>query len=79
MIPTDTYPPDTTSRWRAAPYALPGDAVVEVSAFCFNEDDQLIIISQDGANWALPSSAGLGDESPDEALTRAVAETASAV
>lgn len=79
MIPTDTYPPDTTSRWRAAPFALPDDAVVEVSAFCFNEDDQLIVVSGDGAAWALPAGAGIGDESPDEALIRTVAETASAV
>ena len=79
MIPTDTYPPDTTSRWRAAPFVLPDDASVEVSAFCFNEDDQLLIVSSNGAGWALPSGAGLGDESPDEALTRTVAETASAV
>ena len=79
MIPTDTYPPDTTSRWRAAPFAPPDEAAVEVSAFCFNEDDQLIIVSGDGANWALPAGAGAGDESPDEALTRAVLESASAV
>ncbi|MEO6061271.1 MAG: NUDIX hydrolase [Thermoflexales bacterium] len=79
MIPTDTYSPDTTSRWRAAPFVLPDDAVVEVSAFCFNEDDQLIIVAQDGAAWALPTGAGAGDESPDEALTRAVVETAAAM
>ena len=79
MIPTDTYSPDTTSRWRAAPFALPDDAAVEVSAFCFNEDDQLIIVSPNGATWALPTGAGVGDESPDEALTRAVLDTASAV
>ncbi len=82
MIPTDTYllnGRETVSRWRAAPFALPGDAALEVGAFCFNEDDQLIIVSQDGAAWALPAGAGAGDESPDEALTRVVAETAAAV
>jgi ADP-ribose pyrophosphatase YjhB (NUDIX family) len=82
MIPTDTYllhGRETVSRWRATPFSLPDDAVVEVSAFCFNEDDQLIVVSGDGAAWALPAGAGAGDESPDEALTRAVAETASAV
>ena len=57
MIPTDTHfsnGRETVSRWRAEPYALPNDAAVEVSAFCFNEDDQLIIVSHDGAAWALP-------------------------
>lgn len=82
MIPTDINSingRETVSRWRAAPFALPDDAVVEVSAFCFNEDDQLIVVSQDGETWTLPTGAGIGDESPDEALTRAVAETASAM
>lgn len=82
MIPTDTYllnGRETVSRWRAAPFALPDDTAVKVSTFCFNEDDRLIIVSMDGLGWALPSGAGAGDESPDEALTRAVAETAAAV
>ncbi len=82
MIPTDNYfvnDRETVSRWHAAPYALPDDATVEISAFCFNEDDQLIVVSQEGAAWGFPTGAGIGDESPDEALTRAVAEAASAV
>ncbi len=82
MLPTDTYSlagRETISRWHAAPYLPPAEAAWEISAFCFDEEDRLMIVGGEGGGWALPGGPGADAESPDQALVRVVAEATAAV
>lgn len=82
MIPTDTYTldgQDAVSRWHAAPFTPPEGVAWSISAYCFTEEDELLVVPAAGERWTLPGGAPRGSESPDQALTRIVADAAAAV
>ena len=64
---------DWLTAWHS-PIAVPAGTPHGVNALCVTEDDQVVLISNDGVRWGWPGGRPEGDESWEQTLRREILE-----
>jgi ADP-ribose pyrophosphatase YjhB (NUDIX family) len=69
---------DWLTAWHP-PIAVPAGTAHGANAFCITDDDQVVLISNDGVRWGWPGGRPEGNESWEQTLRREILEEACAV
>ena len=64
--------------WRPEPWQPPRELVTQASGLCYTSAGKVLLVSQDGAHWALPGGHLEQGESLEQTLRREVREEACA-
>ena len=64
--------------WRPEPWQPPRERVTQASGLCYTSAGEVLLVSQDGAHWALPGGHLEAGETLEETLRREVREEACA-
>jgi ADP-ribose pyrophosphatase YjhB (NUDIX family) len=67
-----------TATWQPPPFRPSRRLTTQALGLCFTGDGQIVLVTDDGANWTLPGGHPEAAETLEAALVRAVRDVASA-